>query len=316
MGIQKNKTSVAIFYDGNYLSRVSKYYGSNNIVKYRLNLSVLHQYICNEAAAIVSDVLSDIYIASAHYYRNRHSASEAIHRKNQLYRDRITDDVLRNENIESHYVPYSNCDESFVCSWLSLDVLDEHNMKSFDFVILIAGDGSYIPLIKKLKSKGVDTMVVGWDIVMCGDPINIKTDEQLFAAATYTIVVNVALDQSPDKLADLLSPVVNRSKEIKHEAVLTDPEAEESGEREISEIMTLKANYGFIRFPNNNLFFRAQDYIGDFAELTVGDTVEFVIEQNDDGGYTAKKVQKAVSNLQQFSDDDFQIDDNFIDWEK
>lgn len=318
MGIRKNKTSVAIFYDGNYLSRVSKYYGSNNIVKYRLNLSALHQYILDEAEAISNDVLSDIYIASAHYYRNRHSATEAIHRKNQLYRDRITDDVLRGENIESHYAPYSQYDESFVCSWLSLDLLDEHCSRNFDFVVLIAGDGAYIPLINKLKSKGVDTMVVGWDIVMFGEnTIDIKADERLFAAATYTIVVNVALDQSPDKLSNLLSPIASRSQEIKYDApMVVEVDTEDNGEREISEVLTLKANYGFIRFPNNNLFFRAQDYIGDFAELAVGDTVEFVIEQNDDGESTAKKVQKAVSNLQQFTDDDFQIDDDFIDWEK
>lgn len=320
MSIRKNKTSVAIFYDGNYLSRVSKYYGSNNIVKYKLNLSALHQYIIDEAEAIANDVLSDIYVASAHYYRNRHSAAEAIHRKNQLYRDRITDDVLRSENIESHYAPYSQCDASFVCSWLSLDLLDEHNVKNFDFVVLVVGDSSYISIINKLKSKGVDTMVVGWDVVMFGDnAIDIKTDERLFSAATYTIVVNVALDQTPDKLGGLLSPIAGRSQEIKYgtpSVEIETDESEDTGEREISEVLTLKTNYGFISFPNNNLFFRAQDYIGDFAELTVGDTVEFVVEQNEDGESTAKKVQKAVSNLQQFSDDDFQIDDSFIDWEK
>ena len=331
MGIRKNKTSVAVFYDGNYISRVSKYYGSNNIVKYRLNIPVLHKYILDEVSAIANDMLSDIFVASAQFYRNRHSASEAINRKNQLFRDRIIDDILRENNIDGHYMPFSTTtpfqDDAYICSWLSLDLLDEHNVKDFDFVVLIAGDSNYIPIVNKLKSKGVETMVVGWDIVMCGgNSIDIKTDEKLFAAANHIVVVNIALDQSPDKLSKLLSPIASREQEAKQETKQEESQNEPTSEGnndndeeiEIGEIMTLKNSYGFIRFPNNNLFFRSQDYIGNFSELTIGETVEFVISQTEDGESTAKKVQKAVSNLQQFDaeDESFMIDDDFIDWEK
>ena len=324
MGIRKNKTSVAVFYDGNYISRVSKYYGSNNIVKYRLNMSALHRYILGEVSEIAKEILSDIFVASAHFYRNRHSASEAINRKNQLYRDRISDDVLREENIEGHYMPFSTTtsfqDDAYICSWLSLDLLDEHNTKDFDFVVLIAGDSNYIPLINKFKSKGIDTMVVGWDIVMCGgNTIDIKTDEKLFSAADHSVVVNVALDQTPEKLSKLLTPIASREQEAKQEIKEDESvvEKDENNEEiEIGEIMTLKNSYGFIRFPNNNLFFRSQDFIGDFSALTIGETVEFVITQTDDGESVAKKVQKAVSNLQQFDDSEtFMTDDSFIDWE-
>ena len=326
MGIRKNKTSVAVFYDGNYISRVSKYYGSNNIVKYRLNISALHRYILGEVSEIANEMLSDTFVSSAHFYRNRHSASDAINRKNQLYRDRIYDDLLREENVEGHYISFSTTtpfqDDAYICSWLSLDLLDEHNTKDFDFVVLIAGDSNYIPLMNKLKSKGIDTMVVGWDIMMCGgNTIDIKTDEKLFAVADHSVVINVALDQTPEKLSKLLTPIASRDQEIKQEIKEdNEPIAEKNdddGEIEIGEIMTLKNSYGFIRFPNNNLFFRSQDYTGDFSALTIGETVEFVIIQTEDGENVAKKVQKAVSNLQQFEDEteSFMIDDSFIDWE-
>ena len=170
-------------------------------------------------------------------------------------------------------------------------------------------------------------MVVGWDIVMCGgNSIDIKTDEKLFAAANHIVVVNIALDQSPDKLSKLLSPIASREQEAEQETKQEESQNEPTSEGnndndeeiEIGEIMTLKNSYGFIRFPNNNLFFRSQDYIGNFSELTIGETVEFVISQTEDGESTAKKVQKAVSNLQQFDaeDESFMIDDDFIDWEK
>lgn len=325
MGSIKNKTSVAIFYDGNYLNRVSKYYGLNNIVKYRLNISALHHYILDEVTSIASDILSDIYVASSHYYANRHSAAEAVNRKSQLHRDRITDDILGGENIDAHYTTYSATppysDDSYISSWLSLDLLDENRVKDFDLVVIIAADSGYIPLINKLNSKGIETMVVGWDTVMSvGNIVDIKTDDRLFLAAKYTIVVNVAIDQFPDKLDKLLSPIMDRNHEHRAEPQVTSESEDDkdSEEVEISEVVTLRNNYGFIRFPDNNLFFRSQDYNGDFDQLKVGDVVEFVLHKGADEEYSAKKVEKATSNLNQFDDENetYQIDENFIDWEK
>lgn len=312
--------SVAIFYDGNYLGRVAKYYGSNNIVKYKLNIEALHHYIKGEVAAIANDMLSDIYIASAHYFRSRHSAIEAVHRKNQLFRDRVSDDQLRLLNIESHYTPFSthfnSGDDAFICNWLSLDLLEESLTKEFDFVVLVVGSSAYLPLINKLTARGIETMVVGWDIVMCGEnSIDIKACDKLFEAASYTVVVNVALDQDAEGLGDLLTPIVS-NRTVTPTVQQEIEEEQDNGEREISEILTLKPNFGFIRFPNNNLFFRASDYLGNYSELKVGDTVEFVVEVTDDGQNTARKVSKVESNLHLFDDEDYKIDDDFIDWEK
>lgn len=319
MGNKKNTLSIAIFYDGNYLGRVAKYYGSNNIIKYKLNIDALHNYIKGEVASIANDMLSDTYIASAHYYRSRHSAQEAVHRKNQLYRDRVGDDILRSLNVESHYTPYlthsNSGDDAYICNWLSVELLEENFIKEFDFVVLVAGNSSYLPLIHKLSSKGVSIMVVGWDIVTCGDGgIDIKTYEKLFDAANYTIVVNVAIDQDAEGLDNLLTPIL--SNRTTTHTVQPESEEEENGEREISEILSLKPNFGFIRFPNNNLFFQATDYIGNYSELKVGDTVDFIVETTDDGQNVAKKVEKVVSNLHLFDEDDYKIDDDFIDWEK
>ena len=59
------------------------------------------------------------------------------------------------------------------------------------------------------------------------------------------------------------------------------------------EILSLKNGYGFIKHPNNNLFFHYLDLQDvDFNDLMPGDPVEFTIEQNIHGQDVAKNVRK------------------------
>ena len=58
--------------------------------------------------------------------------------------------------------------------------------------------------------------------------------------------------------------------------------------------MSLKNGFGFIKYPNNNLFFHYQDVVGEFADLSVGDPVEFTIEQNQQKQDVAKNVRKLL----------------------
>ena len=55
-------------------------------------------------------------------------------------------------------------------------------------------------------------------------------------------------------------------------------------------------------YPNNNLFFHYQDVVGEFSDLSVGDKVEFTVEQNPQKQDVAKNVRKLtpeeVENLE------------------
>lgn len=63
-------------------------------------------------------------------------------------------------------------------------------------------------------------------------------------------------------------------------------------ERYTSEILSLKNGYGFIRYPNNNLFFHHSDLLNaDFLEVREGDPVEFGLGLNKEGDYVAKNVK-------------------------
>jgi cold shock CspA family protein len=60
-----------------------------------------------------------------------------------------------------------------------------------------------------------------------------------------------------------------------------------------SEVLSLKNGYGFIKYPNNNLFFHYTDVLNvDFNELLTGDEVEFTVERKYNGQDVAKNVRK------------------------
>jgi cold shock CspA family protein len=60
-----------------------------------------------------------------------------------------------------------------------------------------------------------------------------------------------------------------------------------------SEILSMKSGYGFIKYPNNNLFFYHEDVEDiDFNDLREGDEVEFTIANNSEGKSLAKNVRR------------------------
>ena len=68
----------------------------------------------------------------------------------------------------------------------------------------------------------------------------------------------------------------------------------EDTERHTSAIMSLHKGYGFIRFPENNLFFLHDDLIDiDFNTLAVDDMMEFSVAVNSKGQRVAKRIKRA-----------------------
>jgi cold shock CspA family protein len=60
-----------------------------------------------------------------------------------------------------------------------------------------------------------------------------------------------------------------------------------------STIVSVKNGYGFIFARPDNLFFHYSDVVeGDFNELADGDSVEYTIGRNRDGGEVARNVKK------------------------
>lgn len=294
MSAQPNFRKIGVFYDGNFLLHASNYYNYIHSEKRRLSISGLHHFIRHRVAQEEEINPSRCMISEAHYFRGRLNAAEASQRGNQLYNDRVFDDILMSEGIQSHYLPLRNLlgkkEERGVDVWLSLEAFELSIIRNLDVAVLIVSDTDYTPLFRKLAVLGVRTMLLSWEFEYVNDDgqrMVTKTSHELLSLATYPIAMHHVIDQGLEQNNQVILDLF----------VTPDPSRTATSEssRETSEILSLKGGFGFIKYPNNNLFFHYQDVEGDFNELEPGDIVEFSIEKNPQKQDVAKNVKKIKS---------------------
>lgn len=283
---------IGVFYDGNFLLHASNYYNYIHPVKRRLSLGGLHNFIRHRVAEEEGIEPSKCQIAQAHYFRGRLNAAEAAQRGNQLYNDRVFDDILMSEGIQPHYLPLRNLqgkkEERGIDVWLSLEAYELAMTGRIDTVVLIVSDTDYTPLMRKLTGLGLRIMLLSWEFEYVNDDgvkMVTKTSHELLSLATYPVAMHDVINYGVQQNNPLISEMF----------VAPDPSRQAREQTfETSEILSLKNGFGFIKYPNNNLFFHYQDGVGEFADLNVGDPVEFTIEQNQQKQDVAKNVRKLL----------------------
>ena len=283
---------IGVFYDGNFLLHASNYYNYIHPVKRRLSLGGLHNFIRHRVAEEEGIEPSKCQIAQAHYFRGRLNAAEAAQRGNQLYNDRVFDDILMSEGIQPHYLPLRNLqgkkEERGINVWLSLEAYELAMTGRIDTVVLIVSDTDYTPLMRKLTGLGLRIMLLSWEFEYVNDDgvkMVTKTSHELLSLATYPVAMHNVINYGVQQNNPLISEMF----------VAPDPSRQAREQTfETSEILSLKNGFGFIKYPNNNLFFHYQDVVGEFADLNVGDPVEFTIEQNQQKQDVAKNVRKLL----------------------
>lgn len=283
---------IGVFYDGNFLLHASNYYNYIHPVKRRLSLGGLHNFIRHRVAEEEGIEPSKCQIAQAHYFRGRLNAAEAAQRGNQLYNDRVFDDILMSEGIQPHYLPLRNLqgkkEERGIDVWLSLEAYELAMTGRIDTVVLIVSDTDYTPLMRKLTGLGLRIMLLSWEFEYVNDDgvkMVTKTSHELLSLATYPVAMHDVINYGVQQNNPLISEMF----------VAPDPSRQAREQTfKTSEILSLKNGFGFIKYPNNNLFFHYQDVVGEFADLNVGDPVEFTIEQNQQKQDVAKNVRKLL----------------------
>ena len=295
---QKSKlVRVGVFYDGNYFLHVSNYYNYVHERRARISISGLHNFIRTQVATKEGVSANLSQIVDAHYFRCRLNAKEASQKGNLLYYDRVFDDILMSEGVITHYLPFKNHawkrDDNEIDVWLALEAFELAIYKQFDVVVLITSDGGYVPLVKKLNTLGTRVMLLSWDFEYTnqeGSQVITRTSHDLLAEATYPIPMHEIIDDEENNE----EPIVNELF-VHQDHTETREEIEEEiaeGDRYTSEILSIKTGYGFIKYPNNNLFFYHEDVENlDFNEVREGDTVEFVVAVNEEGQNVAKNVR-------------------------
>ncbi|MFC4791309.1 NYN domain-containing protein [Hymenobacter endophyticus] len=296
---------IGVFYDGNYFLKISDYYYFQHDRKARISLEGLHEFIRHQVAEEEDVDVRLSQIIDAHFFRGRLSATEARD-KDRLFHDRLLDDILMNMGIQTHYMPLKTRDgrlqEKGIDVWLSLEALELAIHKSFDVVVLIAGDSDYAPLIKKLNTVGTRVMLLNWDFKYTdfkGENRVTRASQQLLDQATYPIQMHEIIDQGLSTGDELVETMfVNTPEPVAYPAVKpvrpTGPTAAGPvGTIGISTIKNLKNGFGFVVMPPNNLFFSYADMAeGDFNELREGDWVEFTVGRNHRDEDCARNVRK------------------------
>lgn len=304
-------TRIGVFYDGNYFTHVSNYYNYVNPRKSRLSISGLHSYLRGRVAIAENTEFELCKIVDAHFFKSRNTAAEAAERGNQLYFDRVFEDILSYEGVTSHYQPVKgnamarSVDKGLNLQ-LALEAYEAVLQKELDVIILFGGDGDYVPLVRKLQTLGTRVLLASWDFEFTNDEgktLTTRTAQDLIKESTYPLSMHQLIEEGlydgDDAIQSIfvLPPVEEREQvtsreERSYESTSVENSEAVPGESRESEILSLKTGYGFIRFEPNNLFFHYSSLKNaDFNDLFEGDTVQFVVEENDKGELVARDVE-------------------------
>ncbi len=192
---------IGVFYDGNYFLHVSNYYNYSHERRSRIAISGLHEFIRREVAGLEDTDLRLCQIVDAHYFRGRLNAHEAQQRSNQLFYDRLFDDILMSEGVVTHYLPVKTHQgirqEKGIDVWLALEAFELAQYKKFDVVVLITADGDYVPLVRKLNTLGSRVMVLSWDFEFSndeGEKTVTRTSQDLLEEVSYPVAMHEVID--------------------------------------------------------------------------------------------------------------------------
>lgn len=299
MSSQKSKlTRIGVFYDGNYFFHVSNYYQYQHSRKARISIDGLHEFIRQQVADVEGEDVKYCQIVDAHYFRGRPRAQEAEAR-GLLLRERQFDDILMREGVITHYLPLGPDGEKGIDVWLALETYELAIYKRFDVIVLIACDGDFLPLVRKLNALGARVMLLGWGfayIDQSGKERETRTAQVLLEEVTYPVLMHQLIDdraRKGDAKIDQLfvphkDPVAHPkpAEGKKTQAVPQTLPHSANGTVLDGKIQALREGFGFIT-PNdgsgNLFFFHASVLNADFNELRVGDDIHYKIGNNDKG---------------------------------
>jgi cold shock CspA family protein/uncharacterized LabA/DUF88 family protein len=308
---------IGIFYDGYYFYKISNYYKYEHEKKSRISISGLHEFIRGEIASLTNMDMRKCQIIDAHYFKGRSLAKDM---GEKVQSERVFEDILMRENIVSHYLPLRYAGEGTIGQekgidvWLALEAYELAIYKHFDILVLIAGDGDYVPLVRKLHTLGTQVMLICWDFSYHnenGDIVETKTSRQLLSEVYYPVQMHQKIDQNnSEHLKDLFvterpqEMVFNFSPKTASAAPDTpawasssawanaaaahekqhEPPSPLSGAAEfVSTIFSVSPNgFGFIKDEErNNIFFHYSRLTNcDFSELKTGMKVRCTIEED------------------------------------
>lgn len=280
-------TRVAVFYDGNFFLHVSNYYHYNHPRRARISISGLHHFIRLKVAENEGSDVRYCQIVDAHYFRGRIRAQDAQQR-DILLKERIFDDVLVREGVTTHYLPLGPDGEKGIDVWLALEAYELAIHKQYDVTVLIASDGDFLPLVRKLNTIGTRVMLLGWDFRFTdhnGFERETRTAQSLLDEATYPLMMHQIIDDRSLKNDSMINGIFVAPREVRMPLDDASPIQITPGVFD-GVIQNIKQGYGFISplGGGQNLFFYHADVVNaDFNDLAIGERVRYELGENEKG---------------------------------
>ena len=294
---------VGVFYDGSYFTHVSNYYNYVHEHRRRIHIGGLHDFVKHMVAEREGTRPNLCHIIDAHFFRGRFSARDANEKPNQLYYDRVFDDVLMYNNVQTHYLPLKDTmgrkKEKGIDVLMALETYELCMLKRYDVVALVASDGDHVPTVRKLHALGCKTMLLGWDFEFTdaesGETQTTRVSTDLWNEVSYPLqmhdLVEEGLRDDDEVIREMFVQMGSGPRDLEEVGMSTADE--DPTVRQRSTIMSLMGGYGFIRYPDNNLFFLRDDLVDvEFSDLRIGDELEFNVAMNNRGQRVAKNVQR------------------------
>jgi len=283
---------IGIFYDGYYFYKISNYYKYEHERKSRISISGLHEFIRNEVATLTDMDIRRCQIIDAHYFKGRSLARDM---GEKVQSERVFEDILMRENIVSHYLPLrfggdgGVAQEKGIDVWLALEAYELAIYKHFDILVLIAGDGDYVPLVRKLHTLGTQVMLICWDFSYHnenGDVVETKTSRQLFSEVFFPVQMSQKINQSENEYVENLFVTERGQDQNFNPANVAQPIRQEGdSEESVSTIFNVSpSGFGFIKDEEkNNIFFHYSRLTNcDFSNLRAGMKVSYMIEEDEE----------------------------------
>lgn len=305
-------TKIGLFIDGGYFSHVSTYYRYHHPGGNFMSVKGVKDFVRHRIAQLEEESLKRCRVVESHYYRGRFPARDARDRS-LLFAERVFDDGLLYAGVETHYRPTSKGKERGIDVLLALDAYKMATTQSLDVIVLFAGDGDFIPLVRKLHGFGTRVMVLGFNLQATGadgEVLATRCSFHLLEEASYPVVLSEEIDAhapGSEPLLDALflpkteaqdGQAVGKWIPASEEDALTAPSAptvkkeKEGGDENVmrwsGHVCYLEHPYGFLlREGDNKRFFFHESDLSDvkFAELRDGNGVSFVASSNERGPY-------------------------------
>jgi NYN domain len=177
----------------------------------------LHEIIRHQVAESEGSDVKYCQIVDAHYFRGRSKAQEAEQR-GVLLRERAFDDVLVREGVVTHYLPLGPEGEKGIDVWLALEAYELAIYKRFDVSVLVACDGDFLPLVRKLNTLGTRVMLTAWDFEWMDrnqQQRTTRTDQVLLDEVSYPIMMHQVIDDRSRRNDPLVKGLFIPQKELR-----------------------------------------------------------------------------------------------------